>query len=127
MLAGAPLPKFPGNQPTKDESSLSKWNKDMIYCSRYLVDLYVPWPDESSPLYERSAEGFCLLIYAWNKKSTTFIDHQWICFLSNIMTKGHQIVIMKPLLLHDANMLIGGQKKIMAPITQHTLQPQMVE
>ncbi len=30
MFAGAPPPNFPGNQPTKDESSSSKWNKDMI-------------------------------------------------------------------------------------------------
>jgi hypothetical protein len=31
MLAGTPPLKFPGNRPTKDESSIFKWNKDMIY------------------------------------------------------------------------------------------------
>ncbi len=59
------------------------------YYSRYLIDLCVPWLDESSPLYERSAEGFCLLINAWNKKSSTFIEPQSFCFLSNFTTKGH--------------------------------------
>jgi hypothetical protein len=43
MFAGAPPPNFPDNQPTKNESSISKWNKDMIYYSRYLMDLCVPW------------------------------------------------------------------------------------
>jgi hypothetical protein len=62
MLAGAPPLKFPGNQPTKDESSISKWNKEMIYFSRYLMDLCVPWLEESSPLFERSLNGFCSLI-----------------------------------------------------------------
>jgi hypothetical protein len=62
----------------------------MIYYLRYLIDLCVPWSDDSSPLYERSAEGFCLLINAWNKNSATFIEPQSFCFLSNFMTKGHQ-------------------------------------
>ncbi len=76
MFAGAPPPKFPGNQPTKDESSISKWNKDMIYYSRYLMDLCVPWLEESSPLFERSTNRFCSLINAWNEKSATFIEQQ---------------------------------------------------
>jgi hypothetical protein len=62
MFAGAPPPKFPENQPTKDESSISKWNKDMIYYSKYLMDLCVPWLEESSALLERSTSGFCSLI-----------------------------------------------------------------
>ncbi len=90
MIAGAPPPNVPGNQPTKDESSISKWNKDMIYYSRYLMDLCVPWLEESSPLFERSMNGFCSLINAWNKKSATFIERQLICVLSNFMTKGYQ-------------------------------------
>jgi hypothetical protein len=73
ILAGPLPPKFPGNRPTKDESSISKWNKDMIYYSRYLIDLCVPWLEESSPLFERSTKGFFSLINAWNKKSATFI------------------------------------------------------
>jgi hypothetical protein len=32
MLAGAPPPKFPGNQPIEDESRISKWITDMILC-----------------------------------------------------------------------------------------------
>jgi hypothetical protein len=87
MFAGAPPLKFPGNQLTKDESSISKWNKDMIYYSMYLMDLYVPWLEESSPLFERSTNGFCSLINAWNKKSATFIERQHFCVLSNFMTK----------------------------------------
>jgi hypothetical protein len=60
-------------QPIKDESFISKLNKDMIYYLKYLIDLCVPWFDESAPLYERSAEGFCALINAWNKQSATYI------------------------------------------------------
>jgi hypothetical protein len=89
MLAAPPPPKFPGNQPTKDESSISKWKKDMIYYSRYLMDLCVPL-EESSPLFERSMKGFCSLINARNKKSATFIKHQRFYVVSNFMTKGHQ-------------------------------------
>jgi hypothetical protein len=48
MLAGAPPPNS-GNRPTKDESSILKWNKDMMYFLRYLTNLCVPWLDESSP------------------------------------------------------------------------------
>ncbi len=38
MLAGAPPPKFPGNQPIKDESHISKWITDMKYYAKYLID-----------------------------------------------------------------------------------------
>ncbi len=62
MFARASPLKFPGNQPTKDESSISKWNQDMIYYSRYLMDVCVPWLEESSPLFERSMSGFCSFI-----------------------------------------------------------------
>ncbi len=88
MFAGAPPPKFPGNQPTKDESSISKWNRGMIYYSRYLINLCAPWLEESS-LFERSTNGFCDLIHAWNKKSATFIERQHFCVLSHFMTKGY--------------------------------------
>jgi hypothetical protein len=54
MLAEAPPPKFPGNQPTKDKSCISKWNKDMKYYSEYLIGVCVPWSDESPPFYEQS-------------------------------------------------------------------------
>ncbi len=90
MFAGAPPPKFPGNQPTKDESSISKWNKGMIYYSRYLMYLCVPWLEESPPSFERSMSGFCSLINEWNKTSATFIEHQRFCVLSNFMTKGYR-------------------------------------
>jgi hypothetical protein len=55
MLAGAPPPKFPGNRPIKDEPCISKWITDMKYYAKYLIDLCVPWPDESFPSLERSA------------------------------------------------------------------------
>jgi hypothetical protein len=90
MLAGAPPPKFPGNQPIKDESRISKWINDMKYYTEYLIDLCVPWSDESFPSFERSAKGFCLLIHAWSSKSLTFIERQRYCFLSKFMSKGHQ-------------------------------------
>ncbi len=90
MFAGAPLSKFPENQATTDESSISKWNKDMIYYSRYLMDLCVPWLEESPPLFERSACGFCSLINEWNKTSATFIEHQRFYVLSNFMMKGYR-------------------------------------
>jgi hypothetical protein len=63
----------------------------MIYYSRCLIDLCLPWLDKSSPLYERSAKGFCLVIKAWNKKSATFMERQCFLFLVHFMTKGHQI------------------------------------
>ncbi len=87
MFAGAPPPTFPGNQPTTDESSISKWNKDMTYYSRYLMDLCVPWLEESPPLFERPTSGFCSLINERNKKSATFIKRQGFFVLSNFMTK----------------------------------------
>jgi hypothetical protein len=90
MFAGAPPPKFPGNRPTKDESSISKWNKDMIYYSRYLMDLCVPWLEESSPLFERSTSGFCSLMSEWNKTSATFIERQRFRVLSNFMMKRYR-------------------------------------
>ena len=87
MFAGAPPPKFPGNKPTKDESTISKWNKDMIDYSKYLMDLCVPWMEDSSPLFERSTNGFCSLINEWNKQSATFIERQHFCVLSNFITR----------------------------------------
>ncbi len=90
MFARAPPPKFPGNRPTKDESSIYKWNRDMIYYSRYLIDVCVPWLEESSSLIERSRNGFCDLINAWNKKSATFIERQHFCVLYKFLTKGYQ-------------------------------------
>ncbi len=59
----------------------------MIYYSRYLMDLCVPWLGESPPLSERSTSGFCSLINEWNKKSATFIERQCFHVLSNFMTK----------------------------------------
>ncbi len=90
MFAGAPPPKFPGNRPTKDESSILEWNKNMIYYSRYLIDLCVPGLEESSPLFERSTSGFCPRINEWNKKSATFIERQRFRVLSNFITKGYR-------------------------------------
>jgi hypothetical protein len=89
MFAGAPPPKFPGNRPTKDESSILEWNKNMIYYSRYLIDLFVLWLEKSSPLLERSKNGFCSLINEWNKKSATFIERQCFCVLSNFIMTGY--------------------------------------
>ncbi len=83
----------------------------MIYYSRYLVDLCVPWLEELPPLFERSMSGYCSLINEWNKTSATFIERQRFRVLSNFMTKGYRVVIMKLQLLHgDNEMLIGGQK-----------------
>jgi hypothetical protein len=63
----------------------------MIYYSRSLIHLCVPWLEESSPFFERSTKRFFSLINAWNKKSATFTEHQRFHVLSNFMTKGHQI------------------------------------
>jgi hypothetical protein len=82
MFAGALPPKFPGNRPTRDESSILEWNKNMIYYSRYLMDLCVPWLEKSCPLFERSMSGFCSLINEWNKKNATFIERQRLRVLS---------------------------------------------
>jgi hypothetical protein len=90
MFAGAPPPKFPGDRPTKDESSILKWNKNMIYYSRYMIDLCVPWLEKSSPLFERSTSGFCSLINERNKTSATFIECQCFCVLSNFTMKGYR-------------------------------------
>jgi hypothetical protein len=110
MFVGAPPPKFPGNQPTKDESSILEWNKEMIYYSRYLMDSHVPWLVESPPLFERSTSGFFSLINEWNKKSATFIERQCFCVLSNFMMKGYRSSRNEQLLHGDNKMLIGGQK-----------------
>ncbi len=62
----------------------------MICYSRYLIDLCVPWLEESSPLFKRSMSGVCSLINEWNKKSATFIERQCFCVLSNFIMKGYQ-------------------------------------
>jgi hypothetical protein len=90
MFARAPPPKFPGNRPTKDESSILEWEKNMIYYSRYLIDLCVSWLEKSSPLFERYTSGYGSLINEWNKKSATFIERQHFCVLSNFITKGNR-------------------------------------
>ncbi len=82
--------KVSGNQPTKDESSILEWNKNMIYYSRYLIDLCVPWLEKSSPLFERPMSRFCSLINEWNKKSATFIERQRFHVLSKFITKGYR-------------------------------------
>ncbi len=129
MLAGTPPQKYPGNWPTKDESSILKWNKDMMYYLRYLIDLCVPWLDESSPLYERSAEGFFSLINEWDKKSANFIEPQRFCFLSNFMIKGHQSSYNETTASAwcQRNADWWPEEKNMTPITQQILQPQMLE
>ena len=62
----------------------------MKYYSKYLIDLCVPWSDESELLFERSAIGFCKLVNTWNRKSATFIERQRFRFLSNFMSKGNR-------------------------------------
>jgi hypothetical protein len=62
----------------------------MKYYAEYLIDLCVPWLDKSLSSFERSAEGYCLLVHAQSSKSATFIEPQCFCFLSNFMLKGHQ-------------------------------------
>ncbi len=131
MFAGAPPPKFPGNQPTKDELSISKWNRDMIYYSRYLIKLCVPWLEESSSLFERSTNGFCDFINAWNKKSATFIECQHFCVLSNFMTKGyrssHNETAAPAWQQRNADWWSEIKKQIKTPIIQKILQPIDVE
>jgi hypothetical protein len=89
MFAGAPPLKFPGNKPTKDESTISKWNKEMNYYSKYPMVLCVPWMEDSCPLFERSTSRFCSLINEWNKTSATFIEQQHFCVVSNFMKNGY--------------------------------------
>ncbi len=62
----------------------------MIYYSRYLIDLSVPWLEKSSPLFERSKSGFCSLINEWNKNSATFFERQCFCVLFNFITIGYR-------------------------------------
>jgi hypothetical protein len=62
----------------------------MKYYSKYLIDLCVPWSDESEFLFERSAKGFCKLLNTWNRKSASFIERQRFRFLSNFMSKGNR-------------------------------------
>ena len=76
MLAGAPPPRLPENRPIKDESRISKWISDMKYYAEYLINLCVPWPDESLPSFKRSVKGFFSLVHAWSSKSASFIERQ---------------------------------------------------
>ncbi len=62
----------------------------MKYYAEYLINLCVPWSDESLPSFERSAKGFCLPVHAWSSKSATFIECQHFHFLSNFVSKGHR-------------------------------------
>jgi hypothetical protein len=101
----------------------------MICYLSYFIDLCVSWLDESSLLYERSTEGFCSLINAWDKKSATFIECQLFYFLSNFTTKQHQSSHNETAASawRQQNANRWSEIKIMTPITQHTLQPHMVE
>jgi hypothetical protein len=87
--------------------------------------------EESSPLFERSTEGFHSLINAWNKKSATFIERQPFYVLSNFMTKGYQSshneTAASAWRQQNADWRSEIKKKIMTPITQQTLQPLVVE
>jgi hypothetical protein len=62
----------------------------MKYYAKYLMNLCVPWMDETLPFFERTPKGCCSLVNTWNCKSATFIQHQHFGFLSNFMSKGHQ-------------------------------------
>jgi hypothetical protein len=104
----------------------------MIYYVRYLIDLCVPWLEESSPLFERSTtEGFCSLINAWKKKLAALIEHQHFCVWSNFMTKGHwsshNETAASAWHQQNADWWSEIKKKIMTLITQQTLQPLVVE
>jgi hypothetical protein len=90
MLAGTPPPQFPGNRPIDNESLNSKWNTNMMYYTKYLMNMCVPWKNKSLPFFERTPKGFCALINRWNSKSATFIERQRFRFLSNFMSKGHR-------------------------------------
>ncbi len=131
MFAGAPPPKFPGNWPTKDESSILEWNKNMIYYSRYLIDLCVSWLEKSSPLFERSTSGFCPISMNRTKNQQLLLNLNVFVFCPILLQKDIGVVIMKMQLLHGNNeTLIGGQKwrkQITAPIIQNILQPIDVE
>jgi hypothetical protein len=61
----------------------------MKYNAEYLINLCVPWSDESLSSFERPNKGFCLLGHACSSKSATFIERQRFCFLSNFVSKGH--------------------------------------
>ncbi len=63
----------------------------MKYYSKYLLDLCVPWSDESELLFERSAICFCELANTWNRKSATFIEHQRFRFLSNFVGQNRNL------------------------------------
>jgi hypothetical protein len=83
----------------------------MKYYAEYLIDLCVPWSDESLPSFERSDKGFCLLVQVWSSESATFIERQ--CFVScpALCQKDTKVVITRPLLRCGANpMPIGGQR-----------------
>jgi hypothetical protein len=83
----------------------------MKYNSRYLIDLCVLWLDKSSPLYKKSVKCFCFLVNAWNNKSATFIKPQRFVPFQILHQKDIEVVILRPLLLHGANIIpIGGQK-----------------
>jgi hypothetical protein len=111
MLAGASPPKFPRNRPTDDETRIHTCDMEMKYYSKYLIDLCVPWSDESRLLFERSATGFCNLVNAWNKKLQPSLNVNDIASCQISCQKDIVAVIMRLQLLHDGNeMLTGGQK-----------------
>jgi hypothetical protein len=63
----------------------------MKYYAEYLINLCVPWSDESLPSFERSAEDFCLLVHVRRVANQLLsLNINVFCFLSNFMSKGHQ-------------------------------------
>ncbi len=111
MLAGAPPPKFPGNRPIDDKSRIHTWDIEMKYYSRYLINLCVPWSDESELLFERSAIGFCKLANTWNRNRQHSLNVNDFVSCRISCQKEIRAVIIKLLLQHGVNeMLIGGQK-----------------
>ncbi len=94
------------------------------------MDLCVPWLEESSPLFERSTNGFCSLINAWNKKST-FIERRHFCILSNFITKGYwssyNETAASAWQQQNADWWSEIKKQITTPIIQNILQSIDVE
>ncbi len=75
ILAGKPPPKFPGNRPAEEEQH-RKWHKEMEYFAKYMLDMMVPWYDDTTPLFPRDSSGFCTMAESWNSITAHFICQQ---------------------------------------------------
>ena len=89
VLAGRPPPVFPGNRPI-DKDQRRIWLDDMMYYSKYIMGLFLPWNGVSDSSFPFNPGGFLSLLDQWDKKGASFINKGRVNYISNIISKSYR-------------------------------------